>query len=177
MASTRSPINLSPMEEGIAITRPADAVEGEILTADAIRFVADLARRFSGRRDQLLKLRAIRQKEIDSGHFPDFLPDTAEVRAGDWRVASIPSDLLDRRVEITGPVDRKMVINALNSGANTYMADFEDSNSPTWENCIDGQANLRDAVRGTIEYTSPEGKEYRLNAKRHADRPPARLAP
>ena len=165
MASSRSPINLSPMEEGIAITRPTDAVESEILTPDAIRFVADLARQFSGRRDQLLKLRAIRQKEIDSGHFPDFLPDTAEVRAGDWRVAPIPRDLMDRRVEITGPVDRKMVINALNSGASTYMADFEDSNSPTWENCIDGQANLRDAVRRTIEYTSPEGKEYRLNPK------------
>jgi malate synthase len=165
MASTRSPINLSLMEEGIAITRPADAAESEILTPGAVRFVADLARRFSSRRDQLLKLRAIRQKEIDSGHFPDFLPDTAEVRAGDWRVAPIPRDLADRRVEITGPVDRKMVINALNSGASTYMADFEDSNSPTWENCITGQANLRDAVRRNIQFTSPEGKQYRLNAQ------------
>ncbi|HEX6791689.1 MAG TPA: malate synthase A [Candidatus Krumholzibacteria bacterium] len=153
------------MEEGIAITRPADSVETEILTPDAIRFVAGLARRFSARRDQLLKLRAIRQKEIDSGHFPDFLPDTAEIRAGSWKVAPIPRDLMDRRVEITGPVDRKMVINALNSGASTYMADFEDSNSPTWENCILGQTNLRDAVRGAIEYTSPEGKQYRLNPK------------
>jgi malate synthase len=162
MASTRSPINLSLMEEGIAITRPADSVESEILTTGAIRFVAGLARRFSGRRDQLLKLRAIRQKEIDSGHFPDFLPDTAEIRDADWSVAPIPHDLLDRRVEITGPVDRKMVINALNSGASTYVADFEDSNSPTWDNCLTGQANLRDAVRGTIEYTSPEGKQYRL---------------
>ncbi|HXS09100.1 MAG TPA: malate synthase A, partial [Candidatus Krumholzibacteria bacterium] len=150
------------MEEGIAITRPADSVESEILTPDAIRFVAGLARRFTARRDQLLKLRAIRQREIDSGQFPDFLAETAEIRAGDWKVAAIPHDLMDRRVEITGPVDRKMVINALNSGANTYMADFEDSNSPTWENCISGQANLRDAVRRTIEFESP-GKIYRLN--------------
>jgi len=164
MASTRSPFNLSTMEEGIAITRPAGAVETEILTPEAVRFVADLARRFSGRRDQLLKLRAIRQHEIDSGHFPDFLAETAEIRAADWRVGAIPRDLMDRRVEITGPCDRKMVINALNSGANTYMADFEDSNSPTWENCITGQANLRDAARGVIEYTSPEGKQYRLNS-------------
>ena len=162
MASTRTPVNVSIMEEGIAITRPADSVESEILTPDAIRFVAGLARRFTARRDQLLKLRAIRQREIDSGQFPDFLAETAEIRAGDWKVAAIPHDLMDRRVEITGPVDRKMVINALNSGANTYMADFEDSNSPTWENCISGQANLRDAVRRTIEFESP-GKIYRLN--------------
>jgi malate synthase len=152
------------MEEGIAITRPADSVETGILTPDAIRFVAGLARRFTARRDELLKLRVIRQKEIDSGHFPDFLAETAEIRADDWKVAAIPHDLMDRRVEITGPVDRKMVINALNSGANTYMADFEDSNSPTWENCITGQANLRDAVRRTIEFESP-GKIYRLNPK------------
>jgi malate synthase len=165
MASTRTPFNLSIMEEGIAIARPAEAVETEILTPEAVRFVADLARRFSARRDQLLKLRAIRQHEIDSGHFPDFLSETAEIRAGDWKVAPIPHDLVDRRVEITGPVDRKMVINALNSGASTYMADFEDSNSPTWENCITGQANLRDAVRGLIDYTSPEGKQYRLNPR------------
>ena len=164
MASSRTPVNLSTMEEGIAITRPADSVESEILTPEAIRFVAGLARRFTARRDQLLKLRAIRQKEIDSGHFPDFLAETAEVRAGDWKVAAIPHDLVDRRVEITGPVDRKMVINALNSGANTYMADFEDSNSPTWENCVSGQANLRDAVRRNIEFQSP-GKIYRLNSK------------
>jgi malate synthase len=163
MASTRTPVNLSIMEEGIVITRPADSADLEILTPDAIRFVAGLARRFTARRDQLLKLRAIRQKEIDSGHFPDFLAETAEIRAGDWKAATIPHDLMDRRVEITGPVDRKMVINALNSGASTYMADFEDSNSPTWDNCISGQLNLRDAVRRTIEYTSP-GKVYRLNA-------------
>jgi len=153
------------MDEGISIMRPADAADAAILTPEAIRFVAGLARRFTARRNQLLKLRAIRQKEIDAGHFPDFLVETAEIRGAEWKVASIPHDLLDRRVEITGPVDRKMVINALNSGASTYMADFEDSKSPTWENCISGQANLRDAVRGTIEFTSPEGKHYRLNAK------------
>jgi malate synthase len=151
------------VEEGIAIARPAREVGSRVLTPDAIRFVAGLARRFTARRDELLKLRAIRQKEIDSGHFPDFLADTAAIRAREWKVAPIPGDLTDRRVEITGPVDRKMVINALNSGASTYMADFEDSNSPTWENCVTGQANLRDAVRRTIEYTSPEGKPYRLN--------------
>jgi malate synthase len=165
MASTRTSFNLSNMEEGITILRPADAVETEVLSPEAVRFVAALVRRFSARRDQLLKLREIRQKEIDSGRFPDFLPETSEVRAADWTVAPIPRDLADRRVEITGPVDRKMVINALNSGASTYMADFEDSNSPTWENCVTGQANLRDAVRGVIEYTSPEGKPYRLNPR------------
>src|SRR5204862_978780 len=97
MASTRTPVNLSIMEEGIAITRPADSVETEILTPDAIRFVAGLARRFTARRDQLLKLRAIRQKEIDSGHFPDFLADTAEIRPGDWKVAAVPHGVMDRR--------------------------------------------------------------------------------
>jgi len=163
MASTRTPVNLSIVEEGIVITRPVSPVDAEILTPEALRFVAGLARRFTARRDQLLKLRAIRQKEIDSGHFPDFLSETAEIRSADWKVAPIPHDLMDRRVEITGPVERKMVINALNSGANTFMADFEDSNSPTWENCISGQANLRDAVRRTIEFRSPEGKTYQLN--------------
>ncbi|HET6350361.1 MAG TPA: malate synthase A [Candidatus Krumholzibacteria bacterium] len=153
------------MEEGISLTRHIAPAETEILTPEALRFVAGLARRFTARRDQLLKLRDIRQKEIDSGHFPDFLAETANVRAGDWKVAPIPHDLLNRRVEITGPVDRKMVINALNSGASTYMADFEDSNSPTWENCIQGQANLRDAVRRTIEFTSPEGKHYALHRR------------
>src|SRR5262249_21131955 len=99
----------------------------------------------------------------DRGWVPDFLPETRDVREGDWRVAPLPADLRDRRVEITGPVDRKMVINALNSGAKTYMADFEDAHSPTWAATLEGQVNLRDAVRGTIEYTGPEGKRYALN--------------
>ena len=105
------------------------------------------------------------QQEIDSGKIPDFLPETAGIRQSEWKVAPIPKDLLDRRVEITGPVDRKMIINALNSGASVFMADFEDSNSPTWSNNIEGQHNLRDAVRGTIRYESPEGKRYQLGSK------------
>ncbi len=107
----------------------------------------------------------MRQAEIDAGHYPDFLTETAEIRTSEWKVAPIPADLMDRRVEITGPVDRKMVINALNCGANVFMADFEDANSPTWTNNLDGQINLRDAIRRTIEFTSPEGKKYKLNDK------------
>ncbi len=135
----------------------------EILTPEAMAFVATLNRTFNGRRIALLERRAERQKAFDAGQMPDFLPETAEVRAGDWTIAPIPADLQDRRVEITGPVDRKMVINALNSGAKVFMADFEDANSPTWANLIEGQINLRDAIRRTISFTSPEGKEYRLN--------------
>ncbi len=107
----------------------------------------------------------MRQKAIDAGQFPTFLPETESIRKADWKAAPIPADLQDRRVEITGPVDRKMIINALNSGANVFMADFEDSNSPTWDNNISGQINLRDAIRGDIRYSSPEGKEYKLNPK------------
>src|SRR5260370_5977002 len=120
---------------------------------------------FEKRRGQLLENRRVRQQEIDAGKRPDFLPETASVREAEWGVAPIPKDLQDRRVEITGPVDRKMVINALNSGANVFMADFEDSNSPTWRNNLDGQVNLRDAIRGTIAFESPEGKKYRLNPR------------
>jgi malate synthase len=122
-----------------------------------------LARKFETRRRELMARRDRVQADIDAGRLPDFLPETKSIRDGDWKVAPVPADLSDRRVEITGPVDRKMVINALNSGAKTYMADFEDSHSPTWANTIDGQINLRDAVNRTIEFTSPEGKTYRLN--------------
>jgi malate synthase len=142
---------------------PSVEVESQVLTAEAQEFLSELARKFEKRRQDLLARRRVRQKEIDSGHLPDFLPETADVRKGDWRVAPIPADLRDRRVEITGPVDRKMIINALNSGANVFMADFEDSNSPTWQNNIEGQANLQDAVRRTISFVSPEGKKYTLN--------------
>jgi malate synthase len=135
-----------------------------ILTSEAQAFLSKLAARFEPRRQELLTRRRTAQQEIDNGKFPDFLPETAEIRQGEWKVAPIPKDLLDRRVEITGPVDRKMIINALNSGANVYMADFEDSNSPTWSNNIEGQQNLRDAIRGTIRYESPEGKQYRLGS-------------
>jgi len=137
----------------------------QILTPEACRFVADLCTTFEPRRQQLLARRAERQREIDSGKLPDFLPETASVRGGDWRVPPPPADLVDRRTEITGPVDRKMAINALNSGAQCWMADFEDANSPTWENVIQGQINLRDAVRRTITFTSPEGKQYALKEK------------
>jgi malate synthase len=142
--------------------QPPDGA-AEILTAEAVSFVAELSRRFESTRQQLLSRRQLRQREIVDGRMPDFLPETAAVREGNWTVAPIPADVRDRRVEITGPVDRKMIINALNSGANIFMADFEDSNSPTWRNNIEGQLNLRDAVRQEIGFASPEGKQYRLN--------------
>jgi len=137
----------------------------QILTPEASAFLTKLAREFEARRQQLLARRRARQQQIDAGQFPDFLPETAHIRQAEWTVAPIPHDLLDRRVEITGPVDRKMIINALNSGADVFMADFEDSNSPTWQNNLEGQFNLRDAVEGTISYVSPEGKRYNLNSK------------
>jgi malate synthase len=137
--------------------------EARILTAEARAFLHDLAHRFEPRRQELLALRRARQERIDAGEMPDFLPETAHIRQQEWTVAPIPNDLLDRRVEITGPVDRKMIINALNSGANVFMADFEDSNSPTWKNNIEGQANLWDAIDGAIDFVSPEGKRYQLN--------------
>jgi malate synthase len=127
-----------------------------------LKLVAKLHRTFNGRRKELLERRNRRQAELDSGRTPDFLPETAQIRAGNWKVAPIPKDIIDRRVEITGPTDRKMVINALNSGAKVFMADFEDANAPTWHNMVDGHINLRDAVRRTIEFQSPEGKAYRL---------------
>ncbi len=140
-------------------------LETEILTPEASAFLSRLARKFEPRRQELLAARGVRQQRIDAGNLPDFLPETAHIREKEWTVAPIPNDLLDRRVEITGPVDRKMIINALNSGANVFMADFEDSNSPTWQNNLEGQLNLRDAVEGTISYISPEGKRYELNPR------------
>ncbi|HYM75373.1 MAG TPA: malate synthase A [Candidatus Dormibacteraeota bacterium] len=138
-------------------------IETQILTPEASRFLTRMAREFEPRRRELLERRRTRQTEIDAGALPGFLPETAHIRESEWTVAPIPRDLLDRRVEITGPVDRKMIINALNSGASVFMADFEDSNSPTWMNNLEGQANLRDAVEGTISFVSPEGKRYELN--------------
>ncbi len=135
----------------------------EVLTPLAMQLLAHLHRRFNPRRLELLAARERRQRELDEGALPDFLPDTAEVRAGDWRIAPVPADLEDRRVEITGPVDRKMVINALNAPVRAFMADFEDSCSPTWENIVRGQINLADAIRRTISYSDPAtGKVYRL---------------
>ncbi|MBV8817663.1 MAG: malate synthase A, partial [Acidobacteriaceae bacterium] len=137
----------------------------EILTAEARAFLDELSNRFEPARQALLAARAQRLAELKQGRLYDFLPETADLRKGEWTVAPIPPDLEDRRVEITGPVDRKMVINALNSGANVFMADFEDANSPTWQNQMQGQKNLRDAVLRTISFQSPEGKAYQLNAK------------
>ena len=133
----------------------------QILTPEALAFVAELHRRFEPRRQELLARRAARQKQFDAGLLPDFLPETRHIREGEWKIAPQPKDMLDRRVEITGPTDRKMVINALNSGASTFMADFEDANCPTWHNMIDGQLNLRDAVRRTISFEQG-GKHYQL---------------
>jgi len=151
--------------EGIEIRGPITPEFAEILTPEAMAFVAILVRAFTGRREELLQKRIQRQAEIDAGKMPDFLPETEHVREGSWTIDPIPRDLQDRRVEITGPAERKMIINALNSGAKVFMADFEDSLSPTWEGTIQGQINLRDAVNRTITYTAPEGKQYALQEK------------
>jgi malate synthase len=149
--------------KGIEVVGKELAASAAILTGEALTFVAGLHRAFNPAREQLLARRAERQLEFDAGRMPDFLAETAMVREGDWTVAATPADLEKRWVEITGPVERKMMINALNSGANVFMADFEDSLSPTWENVVEGQQNLIDAVRRTIALDSPEGKSYRLN--------------
>jgi malate synthase len=153
----------APPVKGVDVRGAVTGAWADILTADALEFLAKLHRDFDGRRRDLLERRRRRAAQIDGGLNPDFLPETREVREREWTVASIPSELLDRRVEITGPVDRKMVINALNSGANVYMADFEDANAPTWANNLEGHVNLRDAVRRRIDFASPEGKRYALH--------------
>jgi malate synthase len=155
----------STVISGLEITGPLQPGYAEILSPEACAFLRTLQEQFGPRREQILARRAERQKEIDAGKMPDFLPETAHIRGGDWKVPPPPADLLDRRTEITGPVDRKMAINALNSGAQCWMADFEDANSPTWENVITGQINMRDAIRRTIAFTSPEGKSYALKEK------------
>jgi malate synthase len=149
-------------DHGVTVVGPMDPGFERVLTPEAVAFVADLHRRFEPARRRLLGARAERQRRIDAGETPGFLEATATVRASDWTVAPAPADLADRRCEITGPVDRKMMINALNSGARVFMADFEDSCSPTWRNLIDGQVNLVDAVRGTIELTTADGRHYAL---------------
>ena len=153
-----------PLPQGIALTGPVSPAFSQILAPEALAFVAKLHRAFEPRRQQLLAKRAERQKAFDAGALPDFLAETRSVRESEWQVSPQPKDLLDRRVEITGPTDRKMVINALNCGASTFMADFEDANCPTWFNMVDGQINLRDAVRRTITLEQ-NGKSYRLNEK------------
>ena len=153
----------SPTVGGVEILDVVTPEYAQILTPEAMKFLGELHRRFDARRIERLAARVKVQEAIDAGALPDFPAETADIRAKEWTVAPIPKDLEDRRVEITGPVERKMVINALNSGANVFMADFEDSNSPTWQNNIEGQINMRDAVNRTITYESPEGKKYKLN--------------
>ena len=152
----------STVPEGVQIKGEILPGLNEVLTTDALAFLAKLQRTFGGRREECLRNREMRQAAFDRGEALDFLPETREIREADWVCASIPPDLLDRRVEITGPTDRKMVINALNSGAKVFMADFEDANSPTWGNMVQGQINLRDAIRRTIHFRSLEGKNYAL---------------
>jgi len=165
MATRRGRSSASPAP-GAKITAPVSREFETILTPDALEFLAKLVRKFSGRRAELLAGRAERLARIDGGELPGFLPETKPIRESDWSIAREPHDLQKRHVEITGPAgDRKMVINALNSGADAYMADFEDSQSPTWEACIQGQINLRDAVDGSISFASPNGKEYMLNPR------------
>jgi len=150
------------MANGIRVVGPMTSEYAEILTPEALAFVERLHREFNPRREELLRLRQERQAKILAGGTLDFLPETRDVREGEWSVAPAPADLNDRRVEITGPVDRKMIINALNSGAKVFMADFEDANSPTWANVVEGQRNLRDAVRRTISFENPDGRRYEL---------------
>src|SRR3989337_9421 len=150
--------------EGVELTVPVPDEFAEILTPEAVSFVAKLSREFGGRVEEILQKRAERQECIDAGEMPDFWSETREIREGDWKIAPIPEDLQDRRVELTGPPDRKMTINALNSGSSTWMADFEDANCPTWHNMLESQPNLRDAIDRTITYEDPEsGKRYELN--------------
>jgi malate synthase len=157
--------NKLKLPDGVEITATISPAATEVLVPEAIEFIVALHRKFNQRRQELLQRRGQRQADLDAGKMPDFLPETEEVRRSDWTVASIPADLQDRRVEITGPTDRKMVINALNSGAKVFMADFEDANTPTWDNLMEGQVNLQHAIRRTIEFKSPEGKEYRLKER------------
>jgi malate synthase len=147
------------------VAGPVDGRAAEVLTPEALAFLADLHRKFDKRRRDLLAARLERQQRFDAGETPDFLAETADIRAGDWTVGTIPPDLLDRRVEITGPVDRKMIINALNSGAKVFMADFEDATSPTWSNLVEGQVNLKDRWAGALDFTDPKtGKAYVLKS-------------
>ncbi len=149
--------------DNVDVRAPIQGRAAEVLTSEALVFVARLQRQFGPARKAVLQRRTERQAELDRGALPDFLPQTDEVRKGDWKVAPVPKDLQKRWVEITGPTDRKMVINALNCGANVFMADFEDANTPTWNNMVEGQANLVDAIERTIELENPDGRVYRLN--------------
>src|SRR5262245_59477564 len=163
MSTQAQPLVIAP---GLDVVGPSLPDLEEVLSAEALAFLSDLVREFTPRVAGLLYRRRELQECYDAGERPRFLPETAHIREASWTVAPLPEDLQDRRVEITGPVDRKMIINGLNSGAQVFMADFEDANAPTWENLIEGQRNLRDAVDGTIQYVQPDtGKVYSLAAK------------
>lgn len=162
MSTSTQNSSLDSTKSGVKIVGEHFAAVDRVLTPDALAFVADLHRAFNPRRVELLGARKQRQDAINAGEMPGFLDETSDVRNGDWRVAPAPADLNDRRVEITGPTDRKMMINALNSGAKVFMADLEDSLSPTWHNVIEGQVNLADAVRGEISFENPDGRRYEL---------------
>ena len=154
------------LPEGVTLIGEVTENVSKILTTDSLTFIVDLQRKFNSKRLELLQKRVERQKDFDNGILPDFLAETENIRKDkNWFASEIPDELQDRRVEITGPVERKMMINALNSGASVFMADFEDSNSPTWENCINGQINLIDTINKTISFKNPDGKEYKLNEK------------
>ncbi len=160
---TEEPPRRAPTLDGVEVVGPVTSAHERILTPAALSLVAELVREFRPALLELLAARVTRQEAIDAGQRPDFLAETAQIRSGDWTCAPQPADLQDRRVEITGPVDRKMIINALNSGARVFMADFEDSNAPTWSNNLDGQVNLADAVGRTITFEHPTKGTYRLN--------------
>jgi malate synthase len=162
MIQTDKSVMKIQLPDGLIVTGETSRRAAQMLTHDALELVAKVHREFNSRRLDLLKRRQQRQNDLDAGKLPGFLPETAEIRAGNWTGAPVRPDLQDRRTEITGPTDRKMIINALNSGAKVFMADCEDANAPTWANMIEGQVNLFDAVRRQIDYKSPEGKEYRL---------------
>ncbi|MDQ4106242.1 MAG: malate synthase A, partial [Actinomycetota bacterium] len=150
--------------EGIEVASPTSEEFSEILTPEAVSFVAKLSRESRGRVDAILQAREERQQRINAGEMPDFLPETKDIREGDWKIAPVPEDLQDRRVELTGPPDRKMTINALNSGASCWMADFEDANCPTWHNMLESQFNMKQAIERTITFDDPKtGKNYELN--------------
>src|SRR5580700_832319 len=161
--STAYPTQLPETPAGVMVCGPLEPRFAEILTPEALAFVAALHRQFNARRTALLQARSARQACLSAGELPDFLPETRTIRDAEWRVAPIPADLLNRRVEITGPVDRKMIINALNSGANVFMADFEDANSPTWRNNLEGQINLADRWQRSLDFKdAATGKQYAL---------------
>lgn len=157
----------SPSTRSIVFTQPAEPSHAELLTPLAVAFLAELHRVFEPTRRAILQRRVLRQHVIDGGENPDFLPGTASIRNDvSWQVDAVPNDLQNRWVEITGPTDKKMLINALNSGADIFMADFEDANAPTWENMVEGQLNLIDAVKGSLSFSSSEGKHYQVNPER-----------